>query len=130
MVKHVGYSVTGRSRGQVTPCVVCTVQVKMRSASFLIDPQNQGQRFISGSASNPLGWFLPVWPQNRLLWVFWFGPQNHQQRFSDLGLKIITMVSWVGHQNQAGYGLSVAPQNRRRMKTARGTHRDLAACFT
>jgi hypothetical protein len=31
-----------------------------------------------------------------------------------LGLKIIAMVSWFGPQNQAGFGLSVAPQNRRR----------------
>jgi hypothetical protein len=31
-----------------------------------------------------------------------------------LGIKIITTVSWFGPQNQAGFGLSVAPQNRRR----------------
>jgi hypothetical protein len=24
------------------------------------------------------------------------------------------MVSWFGHQNQAGFGLSIAPQNQRR----------------
>jgi hypothetical protein len=30
-----------------------------------------------------------------------------------LGLKITTTVSWFGSQNQAGYDLSVAPQNRR-----------------
>jgi hypothetical protein len=29
-----------------------------------------------------------------------------------LGLKITTMVSWFGPQNQAGFGLSVASQNR------------------
>jgi hypothetical protein len=29
-----------------------------------------------------------------------------------LGLKITTIVSWFGPQNQAGYGLSVASQNR------------------
>jgi hypothetical protein len=28
-------------------------------------------------------------------------------------LKITAMVSWFGPQNHAGYGLSVAPQNRR-----------------
>jgi hypothetical protein len=32
--------------------------------------------------------------------------------FGDLGLKITMMVSWFGAQNQAGFGLSVAPQNR------------------
>jgi hypothetical protein len=31
-----------------------------------------------------------------------------------LGLKITTMVSWFGPQNQSDFGLSVAPQNRRR----------------
>jgi hypothetical protein len=29
----------------VTSCVVCTVQKEMRSAGFLVEPQNQGQRF-------------------------------------------------------------------------------------
>jgi hypothetical protein len=41
------------------------------------------------------------------------GPQNRQLRFGDLALKITTTVSWFGPQNQAGYGLPVAPQNRR-----------------
>jgi hypothetical protein len=47
-----GYSVVGRSRGQVTPCAVCTVHMDMRSTDFLVEPQIQGRRF------------LPVWPQN------------------------------------------------------------------
>jgi hypothetical protein len=46
--------------------------------------------------------------------VFRFGPQNRQLRFGDLGLKIITTVSWFGPQNHVGFGLSVAPQNRQR----------------
>jgi hypothetical protein len=29
-----------------------------------------------------------------------------------LGLKITATISWFGPQNQVGYGLSVAPQNR------------------
>jgi hypothetical protein len=57
--------------------------------------------------------FLLVWPQNRWWKVFRFGPQNWQLWFSNLGIKITAMVSWVGHQNQTGYSLSVAPQNRR-----------------
>jgi hypothetical protein len=57
--------------------VVCTVHVKMRSVSFLVEPQNQGRRFVSGLASKSLGQFLislglktdgdgllVVWPQN------------------------------------------------------------------
>jgi hypothetical protein len=43
--------------------------------------------------------------------VSWFGPQNWKLRFGDLGLKITAKVSWFGPQNQAGYGLSVVPQN-------------------
>jgi hypothetical protein len=31
---------------------------------FLVEPQNQGRRFISGLASKPLGRFSLVWPQN------------------------------------------------------------------
>jgi hypothetical protein len=34
--------------------------------------------------------------------------------FPGLGLKITVTVSWFGPQNQVGFGLSVAPQNRRR----------------
>jgi hypothetical protein len=44
--------------------------------------------------------------------VSWSGPQNWQLLFGNLGLKITATVSWFGSQNQAGYGLSVAPQNR------------------
>jgi hypothetical protein len=43
MVAQVGYSMTGRSGGRVTPCVVCTVHVEMRSASLLVESQNQGR---------------------------------------------------------------------------------------
>jgi hypothetical protein len=46
------------------------------------------------------------------------------------------MDSWFGPPNQAGYGLSVAPQNQQedlargtRRDSARGTRRNLAACF-
>jgi hypothetical protein len=40
-----------------------------------------------------------------------FGHQNRQLRFGDLGIKITATVSWFGPQNQAGFDLSVAPQN-------------------
>jgi hypothetical protein len=66
MVTQVGYLVAGRSRGQVTPCAVCTWHVETRSASFLVEPQNQYRRFVSGLPSKPLRRFSPVWPQN--LW--------------------------------------------------------------
>jgi hypothetical protein len=64
MVAHVGYSVAGRSRGRVAPCAVYTWHVETRSAGFLVEPQNQDQRFVSDLASKLLGWFLLVWPQN------------------------------------------------------------------
>jgi hypothetical protein len=51
MIAQVRYLVAGRSRGRVTPCAVCTMHVKTRSACFLVEPQNQGRRFSS------------VWPQ-------------------------------------------------------------------
>jgi hypothetical protein len=69
-------------------CVVCSVHKEMRSAGFLVEPQNQRRQ------------------------VSWFEPQNWQLRFDDLSLKITVMIFWFGPQNQAGDGLSVAPQNR------------------
>jgi hypothetical protein len=42
MVTQVGYSVAGRSRDRVAPCAACTWHVETRSASFLVEPQNQG----------------------------------------------------------------------------------------
>jgi hypothetical protein len=64
MIAHVGYSVDGQSRGQVALCAVCTWHVETKSAGFLVEPQNQGRRFVSGLTSKLLGRFLPVWPQN------------------------------------------------------------------
>jgi hypothetical protein len=65
-----------------------------------------------------------VWPQNHSDGFLQFGlktggdgfsrfePQNWQLWFGDLGLKITAMVSWFRPQNQVGFGLSVASQNR------------------
>jgi hypothetical protein len=39
-------------------CAVYTVHIEMRSAGFLVEPQNQGRRFVSDLAIKPLGWFL------------------------------------------------------------------------
>jgi hypothetical protein len=46
-----------------------------------------------------------------------------QLRFSDLCLKITMTVSWFRPQNQAGFGLSVAPQNRWREVSVRHVSR-------
>jgi hypothetical protein len=36
-----------------------------RKVGFLVEPQNQGRRFVSGFASKPLGWFSLDWLQNQ-----------------------------------------------------------------
>jgi hypothetical protein len=77
MVAQGGYSVAGRSRGQVAPCAVCTWHVETTSAGFLVEPQNQGRRFVSGLTSKPLGWFvsgLASKPVGRFVSGL---PQNH-----------------------------------------------------
>jgi hypothetical protein len=55
MVAQIGYSVVGRSRGRVTPCVICTWHVKTRSAGFLVESQNQVRRFVNHS--DGFNWF-------------------------------------------------------------------------
>jgi hypothetical protein len=58
MVTQVGYSVARRSECRVTLCAVYTVHVEMRSASFMVEPQNQGRRFVSDLVSKSLGRFV------------------------------------------------------------------------
>jgi hypothetical protein len=41
-------------------CAVYTVHVEMRSMSFLVEPQNQVRRFVSGLTLKPLGRFSAV----------------------------------------------------------------------
>jgi hypothetical protein len=69
MVAQVGYSMTERSRGRVTLCMVCTMHVGTRSVGFLVVPQNQGRRFVSDLISKPLGRFL------------WFGRKTGGEGF-------------------------------------------------
>jgi hypothetical protein len=147
MVTQVGYSVAGRSRGRVAPCVVCIVHVETRSASFLVEPRNQGRRFVSGLASKPPTTVFSSLTSKLVATVFsnvasklvatispglaskpaigfLVEPQNQggggfprlglktgSYGLGDLGLKITATVSWFGPQNQACFGLSVAPQN-------------------
>jgi hypothetical protein len=44
----------------VASCAVCTLHVETRNVGFLVEPQNQGRRFVSGLASKPLGRFFIV----------------------------------------------------------------------
>jgi hypothetical protein len=107
MVAQVRYSVVGRSRGRVAPCAVCIWHMETRSAGFLVEPQNQGRRFVSDLASKRLGRFVsglpskslgrfsPVWPQNRWRQFLAVWPQNLLRRFSlfaGLASKPVAMV--------------------------------------
>jgi hypothetical protein len=65
-----------------------------------------------GLASKPVATVSPSLASKSMAQVSQFGPPNRQLQFGDLGHKIIATVSWFGAQNQAGYGLLVAPQNR------------------
>jgi hypothetical protein len=71
----------------VTPCAVCIVHMKRKSAGFLVETQNQGRRFVSGLASKPLRPFSPLWPQNRWRRFSFIWHQNRWLGFSSLGLK-------------------------------------------
>jgi hypothetical protein len=119
MVRQVGYSVVGRSRGRVMPCAVCIVHMETRSASFLVEPQNQGRRFLSGLASKPLGRFSPVWPQNRWRRFLAVWPQNLLRWFlavavtvfSSLVSKLVATVS-PDLTSKPTVGFLVEPQNQ------------------
>jgi hypothetical protein len=104
------------------------MHVEMRSASFLVEPKNQGRRFVSGLASKLLRRFSPVWPQNR-----WLG-------FPILGIKIgiSGLVIWASKSPRRFLGLAFKTKQasicQLRHRTDGGrmawdTRRDLAACF-
>jgi hypothetical protein len=61
MVAQVGYSVAGRSRGRVAPCVVCTWHVETRSMGFLVEPQNQGGGGFPGLSLKTGSFGLVIW---------------------------------------------------------------------
>jgi hypothetical protein len=68
MVAQVDYSVAGRSVGWMTLCAVYIVHVEMRSTSFLVEPQNQDERFVIGLDSKALGWFVSGLASKPLGW--------------------------------------------------------------
>jgi hypothetical protein len=57
-------------------CAVCTVHIETRSASFMVEPQNQSRQFVSGLTSKPLGHLI------------WFSLKTDCDGFSRFGLKI------------------------------------------
>jgi hypothetical protein len=101
VVAKVRYSVVGGSGCWVTSCAVYTMHVEIRSTCFLVEPQNPGQRFVSGLASQPLGRFvsgLASKPLGRFI--------------SDLASKPLGRFSTVWPQNQWRQFLPVWPQDR------------------
>jgi hypothetical protein len=117
--------------GRVAPCVVCTWHMETRSASFLVEPQNQGRRFMSGLTSKPLGrfslvlpqnqwrrffsvwpqnrwrWFSLVWPQNQWLWFSPVWPQNWWRRFLPVWPQNWWWVSWLSLKTKVVEGFPV-----------------------
>jgi hypothetical protein len=88
MVTHIGYSMVGWSRGWVAPCAVCTWHVETRRTCFLVVPQNQGRRFVSGLTSKPV-----------------------TTVFSSLTSKLVTTVS-PSLTSKSTVGFLVEPQNQ------------------
>jgi hypothetical protein len=100
MVAQVGYSVTGRSRGRVAPCTVCTWHLETRSTGFLVEPQNQGRRFCE--------WFGLKTTQTV---CEWFDLKTTRTVFSSLTSKLVTTVS-SGLASKPVVGFLVEPQNQ------------------
>jgi hypothetical protein len=75
----------------------------------LVEPQNQGERFVSGLASKPLGRFSPVWFQNRWRRFSSVCPQNRWLGFPGLGLKTGSsgLMIWASKSPRWFFGLGL-----------------------
>jgi hypothetical protein len=104
MATQVGYSVAGRSRGRVPLCAVCTVHVEMRSVGFLVEPQNQGRRFVSGLASKKVATVFSNLALKPVAMVF-SGLASKLMSTVSSGLASKSVVSFlIEPQNQGGGG--------------------------
>jgi hypothetical protein len=101
---HVGYLVAGRSWGQVTPCVICTVHMEMRSTCFLVEPQNQDRRVSQLRLKTGIS-SLVIWASKSPSWFF----------VLDIKIKR-ALVCRLYHKTDGG-------------RLTWDTCRDLAACF-
>jgi hypothetical protein len=113
----------------------------MRSVTFLVEPQNQGQWFVRGLDSKPLGRFLLVWPQNGGDGFSWFGLKNGDFRFPCLDLKTGSygLVIWHTKSPRQFLGLGIKTKQTMvcrlchkidgRMKTVLAMCQDVVACF-
>jgi hypothetical protein len=87
----------------VAPCAVCTWHVETRSASFLVEPQNQG-------GGGFLGLYLKTGSSGLVIWA-----SKSLRQFFGLGLKTKQVsVYRLRHKTDGG-------------RTAQDTRRDLAA---
>jgi hypothetical protein len=132
--------------------VVCTWYVETRSAGFLVEPQNQGRRFVSGLASKPVATVFASLASKLVVTVspglaskpavgFLVESQNQGGGgFPGLGLKTGSsgLVMWASKSPRRFLGLVLkikqASVCRLRHKidggrSARDTRRDLAACL-
>jgi hypothetical protein len=115
---QVRYSMVERSSGWVTLCAVCTMHKETRSAGFLVWPQNQGRQFVIRLVKKLLGQ------------VFWFRLQNQQVRFGDLAFKSPWRFLGLSLKTKRATVYRLCHKTDGKIKTVRGTHRDLAVCFT
>jgi hypothetical protein len=112
MVAQVGYSVAGRSRGRVTPCAVCTWHVENRSAGFLVEPQNQGRRFVIDLASKPVAMVFAGLTSKPVATVFsGLASKPAATVFASLASKLVATVS-PGLTSKSAVGFLVEPQNQ------------------
>jgi hypothetical protein len=78
----------------VALCAVCTVHVETRSASFLVESQNQGRRFINSLTSKPRDGFSSVWASKPMAMVCeWFDLKTTWTVFVGLASKPVATVS-------------------------------------
>jgi hypothetical protein len=141
MVAQVGYSGAERSRGRVTPCAVCTWHVETRSASFLVEPQNQGGGGFPALGVKTGSSGLVIWASKSPRRVSWLSLKTKVvEGFPIWASKpaALVLIIWASKSPRRFLGLGLktkwASVCRLRRKTdggrsARDTRRDLAACL-
>jgi hypothetical protein len=122
---------------------------EMRSVGFLIEPQNQGLRFVSGLASKPVATVFsslalkpvatispslaskpvvmvsPCLASKLVAWVSRFGPQNRQLWFGYLASKSPRRFFCLGLKIKRGTVCQLRHKTDGRMESARGTRQNI-----
>jgi hypothetical protein len=100
------------SRGRMAPCAVCTWHVETRSAGFLVEPQNQGRRFVSGLASKPVATIFAGLASKSVAMVSsGLASKPAATVFSSLASKLVATV-FPGLASKPVVGFLVEPQNQ------------------